>query len=170
MNFRKAETRDIPEIIKIITAAQNYLSKQGIDQWQNNYPNQETIKEDIKQGNSYLIQQGNKIVATAAIIFAKDPTYDYIENGDWITEGKYGVIHRAAVAAEYKGQAIMAEIFKKTYKLARRENAESIRIDTHPDNFAMHRAIEKESFKYCGIIYTSDGSKRLAYEKVISNT
>lgn len=170
MDFRKAENKDIPAVIDIINAAQNYLKQQGIDQWQNNYPNSETIKEDIKQGNSYLIQQRNEILATAAIIFAKDPTYDYIENGEWITEGKYGVIHRAAVAEEYKGQAVMAEIFKNTYKLARSEKAESVRIDTHPDNFSMQRAIEKENFKYCGIIYTSDGSKRLAYEKVISST
>ncbi len=170
MNFRKAENRDIPEIIKIINAAQNYLRKEGIDQWQNNYPNSETIREDIRQNNSYLIQQGKHIIATAAVIFAKDSTYDYIEAGEWIADGKYGVIHRAAVKEEYKGQGIMAEIFKNTYKLARSENAESIRIDTHPENLAMQQAIEKESFKYCGIIYISDGSERLAYEKIISNS
>ncbi|TDO72693.1 RimJ/RimL family protein N-acetyltransferase [Halanaerobium saccharolyticum] len=170
MNFRKAENRDIPEIIKIINEAQNYLRKQGIDQWQNNYPNSETIKDDIKQGNSYLIQQGRQVIATAAIIFAEDSTYNYIEAGEWISEGKYGVVHRVAVAEEYKGQGIMAEIFKNTYKLASRENAESIRIDTHPENLAMQRAIEKESFTYCGIIYTSEGGKRLAYEKLISKT
>lgn len=168
MNFRKAEIVDIPEIMKIIKSAQNYLKNQGIDQWQNNYPNPETIKEDIENDNSYLIESNTKIVATAAIIFGDDPTYDYIEDGAWIAEGKYGVIHRAAVAKESKGQGIMAKIFKETYNLARKKKAISIRIDTHLENQAMQRAIEKENFKYCGIIYTSGGSKRLAYEKIIN--
>lgn len=169
MNFRKAENVDIPEIMEIIRSAQNYLKNKGIDQWQNNYPNPETIKEDIENGNSYLIEIKGKIVATAAIIFGEDPTYNYIEDGAWIAETTYGVIHRAAVAEEYKGQGIAAEIFKETYRLARKKNAGSIRIDTHLENYAMQRAIEKENFKYCGIIYTEDGSKRLAYEKIISS-
>ena len=169
MNFRKAETTDISEIMKIISSAQNYLKNKGINQWQNNYPNPETIKEDIENNNSYLIEIDGKIVATAAIIFGEDPTYNYIEAGNWIADDKYGVIHRAAVAEEYKGQGIVAKIFEETYRLASKEKAVSIRIDTHPDNNAMQRAIEKENFKYCGIIYIEDGSKRLAYEKIINS-
>ena len=170
MNFRKAENSEISEIMKIIKAAQNYLKKEGIDQWQNNYPNSDTIKEDIKNDNSYLITKEQQIIATAAIIFGDDSTYHYIEDGDWIADGKYGVIHRAAVLEEYKGQGIMAEIFKETYRLGKNKNVKSIRIDTHLENFAMQRAIEKENFEYCGIIYTRDGSKRRAYEKLIKNT
>jgi len=169
MDFRKSDLKDIPEIMEIISSAQNYLKEKGIDQWQNNYPNQETIKNDIKNDNSYLIAADEQIIAAAAIIFGEDPTYDYIEDGAWITEGEYGVIHRAAVREEYKGQGLMAEIFKETYKMGRKRKAKSIRIDTHPENSAMQRAIEKEDFKYCGIIYTKDGSKRLAYEKIISS-
>jgi len=170
MNFRKAEIGDIPKIMEIIRSAQNYLKNEGIDQWQNNYPNSDTIKEDIENVNSYLIENEKQIIAAAAIIFEGDPTYNYIEDGAWITEAKYGVVHRAAVAEKYKGQGIMAEIFKETYIMARKKNARSIRIDTHLENFAMQRAIEKEDFNYCGIIYTRGGSKRLAFERIIKSS
>ncbi|MFW5885927.1 MAG: GNAT family N-acetyltransferase [Halanaerobium sp.] len=169
MIFQKTKIKDIPQVMEIIKAAQNYLKAEGIDQWQNNYPNPETIKKDIADGNSYLIRNQKEIVATAAIIFGHDPTYDFIEAGEWIAEGEYGVIHRAAVAEAYKGQGIMGRIFAETYQLARKKGAASIRIDTHPQNQPMQRAIKKEGFKYCGIIYTSDQSKRLAYEKLIAN-
>jgi RimJ/RimL family protein N-acetyltransferase len=167
MEFKQAEIKDIPQIMEIIQAAQQYLKQNGIDQWQNNYPNPDSLKEDITNNNSYLIKDGDKVVATAAIIFGDDPTYSYIENGEWISKGNYGVIHRAAVAEAYKGQGIVSEIFAQTYKLAAAEGITSIRIDTHPKNKAMQRAIEKEGFKYCGIIYTEDDSKRFAYEKLI---
>jgi RimJ/RimL family protein N-acetyltransferase len=169
MEFKQAEMKDIPQIMEIIQAAQKYLKQNGIDQWQNNYPNPDSLKEDIKNNNSYLIKDGDKIAATAAIIFADDPTYSYIEDGQWLSSGpgNYGVIHRAAVAEAYKGRGIVSEIFAQTYKMAAADGITSIRIDTHPKNKAMQRAIEKEGFKYCGIIYTEDNSKRYAYEKLI---
>jgi ribosomal protein S18 acetylase RimI-like enzyme len=156
--------------MEIIRSAQKYFKKQGIDQWQNNYPNPVSLKEDIKNENSYIIKIEDKIAATAAIIFGDDPTYDYIEDGEWLSDSNYGAIHRAAVAEEYKGQGIVSEIFNQCYKLAEAKEISSIRIDTHPDNIAMQRAIQKEEFNYCGIIYTEDGSKRLAYEKLLERS
>ena len=167
MKFQKAKISDIPEIMEIIKEAQKYLKKEGIDQWQNNYPNSETLKEDIKNNNSYLLKKENRILATAAIIFGEDPTYNYIEGGEWISEDEYGVIHRAAVAKDYKGRGVISRAFKEAFKLGKSKNVSSIRVDTHQENFSMQRAIEKEGFNYCGIIYIEDGSKRLAYEKII---
>ena len=41
----------------------------------------------------------------------------------------------------------------------------NIKIDTHEDNLIMQKLLEKNSFKYCGVIYLLDGSKRIAFEK-----
>lgn len=43
MELRKSSRSDIESIMKIIHQAQNYFKENGIDQWQNNYPNEETI-------------------------------------------------------------------------------------------------------------------------------
>ena len=39
MEFRKALEADIENIMEIIRQARNYFKENGIDQWQNNYPN-----------------------------------------------------------------------------------------------------------------------------------
>ena len=39
-------------------------------------------------------------------------------------------------------------------------------MDTHEDNISMQRLLEKNNFKYCGIIYLEDGNKRIAFEKL----
>ena len=49
MIFRKATETDLNAIMNIISQAQNYLKEQGIDQWQNGYPNRQTIKKDIEK-------------------------------------------------------------------------------------------------------------------------
>lgn len=41
---------------------------------------------------------------------------------------------------------------------------DNIRIDTHHDNMVMQHLIEKEGFKYCGIIYCWSGDERVAFQ------
>ena len=72
MEIRKAVKSDVNNIMKIIKQAQEYFKNQGIDQWQNNYPNIDTINSDILNGNNYVMIKDNDIVATAVIIFMKD--------------------------------------------------------------------------------------------------
>ncbi len=72
MKFRKSIKSDINPIMNIIRQAQDYLKEQGIDQWQNNYPNIDTINEDIDNGNSYALVDNGKILGTVAVIFDGD--------------------------------------------------------------------------------------------------
>ena len=48
MEFRKSVKSDIPEIMGIIKQAQDYFKEKNIDQWQNGYPNEEVINNDMK--------------------------------------------------------------------------------------------------------------------------
>ena len=43
MKFRIATSDDVSKIMEIVKQAQRYLKDQGINQWQNNYPDKETI-------------------------------------------------------------------------------------------------------------------------------
>lgn len=85
MDFRKAQESDIDRIMEIISEAQSYFKQNGIDQWQNNYPNHSTIKNDVVNQNSYVLRKDRKVVATATIIFDGEPTYKKIYNGKWLT-------------------------------------------------------------------------------------
>lgn len=68
MEFRKAVETDLNAVMNIISQAQNYLKEQGIDQWQNGYPNRQTIINDIENGHSYVLLKDDIIVGTVAII------------------------------------------------------------------------------------------------------
>ena len=64
MEFRKSVKSDIPEIMGIIKQAQDYFKEKNIDQWQNGYPNEEVINNDIENEESYVMIKDDKIVAT----------------------------------------------------------------------------------------------------------
>ena len=47
MKFIKTKRKDLLPIMKIIREAQAFLACHKIDQWQNGYPNKDTILEDL---------------------------------------------------------------------------------------------------------------------------
>jgi GNAT superfamily N-acetyltransferase len=165
MEFRKATETDINNIMNIIAQAQAYFKEQGINQWQNNYPNVETINNDIANKNSYVLIKDNNIVATAAVSFDGEKTYDFIYAGEWISNNEYAVIHRIAVDNTYKGLGLSSQIIKHVEELCLNKGVHSIKVDTHEENISMQKLIKKNKFQYCGIIYLEDGSKRIAFEK-----
>ncbi|WP_315081213.1 GNAT family N-acetyltransferase [uncultured Clostridium sp.] len=167
MDFKRSTEEDISNIMKVINEAQIYFKEQKINQWQNNYPNIDTIKEDIKNEYSYVFLKDKQIVATVALSFDGEKTYDIIYDGKWISNYKYAVIHRMAVNKMYKGSGIASEIIKNTEKICLEKDVHSIKIDTHVENKAMQNLLKKNNFQYCGIIYLEDKSKRIAFEKII---
>lgn len=166
MIFRKAIESDINGIMKIIKQAQDYFKENEIDQWQNNYPNTETTKDDIKSGYAYVLEDSGQIIGTVAVSFDGEKTYDIIYDGKWLSNDEYAVIHRMAVDNNYKGKGLSSVIIKNVEDVCLVKGVHSIKIDTHDDNNPMQRLIKKNNFKYCGIIYLDDKSKRIAFEKI----
>lgn len=160
MKLRKAREADIPQIMAIIDEAKSYLKSQNIDQWQDGYPNATVIENDINLERSFVLDDENKVIATAMLEQGIDPTYIEID-GAWLNDDDYLVVHRIAVATSLKGQGI-AKIFLD--KVINHLDPKSIRMDTHKDNLSMQRFLKKYGFQYCGVIYLSNKEPRLAYQ------
>jgi ribosomal protein S18 acetylase RimI-like enzyme len=167
MEFRKAKESDAVRIIDIIRQAQDYLKNCGINQWQNNYPNMDTILDDMQNNRSYVLEKDGMLVGTAAIAFDGERTYDTVYDGGWLCNCHYAVIHRIAVDSGYKGSGIATEMIKYFEGMCLSREVHSIRVDTHRENASMRRMLDKNGFGYCGIIYLADKSERIAYEKLI---
>lgn len=167
MEFRKAVETDINDIMNIIKQAQAYFKEQGVNQWQDNYPNVETIRNDIINKNSYVLIKYNNIVATVSVSFDKEKTYNSIYDGEWISNNEYAVIHRMAVDNNYKGLGLSSQIIKDIEQLCLNKGVHSIKVDTHEENLCMQKLLKKNKFQYCGIIYLENKSKRIAFEKIL---
>ena len=163
MQIRKTTKNDILKVMQIFDIARETMRESGnFKQWPVGYPSEKAIIEDIKNNNSYVIEnEANNIIATFAFIIGPDPTYSYIEGGQWLNEEPYGTIHRIASNGEEKG--IMSFVLNYCSQFV-----SNIRIDTHEDNSIMRHLLAKNGFKHCGTIYLLDGNPRLAFQKVIS--
>ena len=171
MRIQLSKPTDVSRILEIIDDAKALLKSLGIDQWQNGYPNQEQIENDIANQESYVIlNDEGTIVATTMFTTRKEPTYKKVIDGEWIIDENqpYGVIHRLAMSKDFRGQGVSKFVFEYFHNYLKEKNIKSLKIDTHEENKTMQALVEKMGYQYCGIIYTNYGAKRLAFEKVIS--
>lgn len=166
MQFRTSTESDIAAILDIIRQAQEFFRSQGIDQWQNGYPNHEVIMQDIKNKESYVLEEDGKILATSMVTFKNQDAYDEIKGGNWLSSGAYTTIHRIAVDNHYKGHGLATRIIEYIEELCLSNHIYSIKVDTHEQNIPMQKLLKKEGFVYCGIVALSDGD-RVAFEKLL---
>lgn len=165
LELRKAQPADLPLIWEILQQAIERRQLDGSRQWQDGYPNENSIRTDMQNGNAYVLVDGDETVAYAAIIFGKEPAYEAIE-GDWLTHGDYMVVHRVAVSDRAKGKGVATRLFVLMEGLCRQKNVYSIKVDTNFDNQPMLSILHKLGYTYCGEV-TFRNSPRKAFEKVL---
>ena len=154
MYIRNANLNDLEKILAIYAKARAFMREHGNEtQWQNNYPPEESLRENIRDGKLKLAMDGEEIACVFYFAVEEEPTYAYIE-GSWPDNEPYGVVHR--VASAKKGGATFAIRWAMT-------QCRNLRIDTHDDNYPMQNLVKKLGFSYCGRIYVADGSPRRAY-------
>ncbi|SDG57316.1 GNAT family N-acetyltransferase [Epilithonimonas hungarica] len=160
MEIRKSTPEDINEIMDCINTARQLMRESGNTvQWTNGYPSKELMLESVEKDYNFLIINDDEVVATFDFIIGDDPNYSLIENGAWLNDEKYGVVHRLASNGKAKGVAQFC--FEWCFQLF-----PNIRIDTHETNVAMQKVLERLGYQKCGIIYVADGTPRLAYQKI----
>lgn len=162
-HFRKATITDIPKIWKIIQQAIVRRKNDGSQQWQDGYPNETVIQQDIAKGIGYVLTKDETITGYAAILFNDEPAYEQLK-GTWLTNSDFAVVHRVAISDDYLGKGLAQKIFHFTEDLAIENNIFSIKVDTNFDNTPMLRILEKLGYTYCGEV-TFRGSSRKAFEK-----
>lgn len=159
LSVRPAKVQDLPRILEIYDIAKAFMRANGNPtQWGGSYPQQELLEDDIAAGHLFLVEEERTVHGVFAFILGDDPTYTIIENGSWRSTTPYGTIHR--IASDGTGSILRTAL---TFAAAKSNH---LRIDTHQDNTPMQHLVEKYGFSRRGIIYTNDGSPRLAYDRI----
>ena len=159
--IRKTREKEVDIVLRLIAEGRKKMVAEGnVNQWINGYPSRETIEEDIRLGNSYVVEEGGKLIATFVLMHGPDPTYAAIYRGAWLNDHPYCVIHR--IASDENARGVMRKVLEYAFR-----QTDTIRIDTHEDNRTMQAVLTKYGFTRCGIIYLANGDPRVAFQKTI---
>ena len=166
LNYRLASLEDIDEVMTIIEDGRAFLSTQNSGQWQDGYPNRDTLLNDIKQGNLYVVLKDKDIAGVCALTYHEDD-YDHLYEGKWLTDYPYMVMHRIAVKKEYRSLGYGKKLFEVFIDVTSKKGYHSLRIDTHENNIRMRKLMDDYGFVYCGKAILTPNKDRMVFEKVI---
>ena len=161
MEIRQAKYSDIDALMRVFEGAKQIMRSSGnLHQWNDGYPSEAVVLNDIESGNCFVVCEDEDIIATMALIPGPDPTYSFID-GKWPDDNPYYVIHRIATVAS--GRSIAHMMLDWAFEYIRERGCRTIRIDTHHDNGIMKHILNKYGFRECGVIYLENGDPRDAY-------
>ena len=168
---RRAAQGDMAEILRIVDDARASLKKHGVDQWQGGYPNEKAFLFDMDRGECFVICHGQETAAFFTLSTREEKTYASITDGKWTADMPCCVLHRAAVAAKYRGSGMAEYLMKCVEEQARAYGLRCIRTDTHRKNKAMQRLLRGSGYRYRGniqvIVEPGHDTARQAFEKLL---
>jgi len=169
LHCRPMTEADLPEVLEISREAQAFLHEQGADQWQDAYPNEAAFLADMDRGEAYVLACGGRVLAFFSLSGRPEKAYDAITDGKWSDDLPYCVLHRAAVAAAYRGTGLADRLVAEAEALTRSMGRKRLRVDTHKKNKPMQRLLARHGFRYRGnvavVVGEGHDTRRLAYEK-----
>jgi ribosomal protein S18 acetylase RimI-like enzyme len=155
VEIKKGKVEDIPKIMSVIKLAVSDMEDQGVYQWDDIYPNEEIITEDINEENLYTYVDENIIKGFFVLNEYQDKEYAEL---DWqYKAGKHLVIHRLCVSPKYKGKGIATSLIEYADEYGRRNKYSAIRLDTFIDNKRACSLYDKEGYSVVGTVVFKKG-------------
>lgn len=170
---RAAAEADLPAILEIVSAARQSLKALGADQWQGDYPGEAVFREDIRRGDCHVLTDGDRVAAFFVLSGEPEESYAAIRDGKWSGDMAYCVLHRAAVAADYRGAGLGRALLGFAEARCRALGRRCLRTDTHKKNKAMQALLRACGYRYRGNLTISaepgHDSARQAFEKILKD-
>jgi GNAT superfamily N-acetyltransferase len=166
MIIRKAEISDLENIMKMYNSCVGGMLKNGIDQWDESYPNTEIISDDLKLGSYFVAELNGKIVGGVNIDQQQDPTYLNINWKD--NSNQFLVVHRLGVQEENWGDGIGKALMMFSEELVKEQGLSSIRLDTYSENPKAMEFYLRLGYNELGTIDLKPNKKKYhCFEKII---
>ena len=173
LSCRPAKEEDLADILRIVSDARASLRRYHVDQWQGPYPAAEHFRFDMDRGECFVVLHGAEVAAFFTLSTREEQTYAGITDGKWTAGMAYCVLHRAAVAAEYRGSGLSDALIRFVEEQCRSFGLRCIRTDTHRKNKPMQNLLRSHGFRYRGnlkiLCEPGHDDARQAYEKVLKD-
>jgi ribosomal protein S18 acetylase RimI-like enzyme len=132
MNIRLAKERDLKRVVAITNACAMHMISKKIFQWDENYPNIEIFKDDVKNKSLFVIEDNELIMGCICISLKIDDVYKDVK---WLTPNRNNVyLHRLAIHPNFQGQGLALKLMEYAEDFTIKNGCISVRLDTFSGN------------------------------------
>lgn len=162
--IKAASPGDVAEIMGLIRSVSESMSDDGIDQWDDIYPDSDTIEQDISQGALFAYFSDGKIAAIMVLNESFDPSYDTVDWSPRIKRPRF--VHRLCVSPMFRKKGIAKTLMEYAEKEAIGNGFDSIRLDAYSKNPAAVKLYQNLGYRMAGEVDLRKG-RFFCFEKVI---
>ena len=168
MIIRKANKGDLESIMKMYKSCVKGMIKNGIDQWDDTYPNEKIINEDLSTGTYYVAETDGTIIGGINIDQNQDDTYLPLEWKD--KSNAFLVVHRLGVKEEFWNKKIGKDLMLFTESLVIKRGLKSIRLDTYSGNLKAMQFYIRLGYTELGTINLKPNKDKYhCFEKIVKS-
>ena len=141
-----------------------HMRSTGLDQWDELYPEKNTIEHDIVSGCAYGYFAGDIPVGYIAINTDTDPGY---AGADWsLDDDCYLTVHRLAVDPGYRGRGIAKRLMLFAERHTLEKGFAAVRLDAFSKNPAAISLYDGLGYKKTGTVEFRKGTF-IVFEKIL---
>jgi ribosomal protein S18 acetylase RimI-like enzyme len=160
--FRKAVLTDENDIPSLYKAVKEKGKIDGTSDWDEDYPNQEILREDLKNELAYVLTSASKIIAAITMIEEDEPD---IQSLSWV-KAKACFLVRLCVSPEYQGKGIGEKMMRYISEYAKEKGFEATHHLAAKVNEAANRLYKRMGYRSLGLIHVYDTDFN-AYEMLL---
>lgn len=166
ITLRKAELCDSKHISNIYYHAIQVMNDMGINQWDNIYPNEEILYEDIKKQHMFLGETDSQIASIVVLNNEYDKEY---EAAAWkYKDLSFSVVHRLCVNPVFQGKGVGRQTMLLVEEMLLSEGIETIRLDAFSLNPIAVKMYKKLGYLKVGEVIWRKGLFYLFEKKLIN--
>ena len=166
MRIRKGKISDLGNIMIMYKSCVKGMIANDIDQWDDTYPDIETINQDLEKQSYYVVEEKGEIIGGINIDQNQDKNYLDI---DWEDKSNsFLVVHRLGVKEEFWNKKIGKDLMLFTEKLVIEKGLKSIRLDTYSGNPKAMEFYRRLGYRELGSINLKPNKNEYyCFEKII---
>ena len=143
---------EIDAILTLTRACGRHMRDNGIDQWDENYPDRAVILHDVETETLFAYRDGDEVLGIVVLNEWQDEEYGDI---NWSTsdDDKNIVVHRLAVRPDQQGKGLGRKLMDFAEQWARENEYAAIRLDTYSQNPRNQRFYLNRGYTDLGPVY-----------------
>lgn len=171
LNYRTAQTADLPAMMKMVEEAKEGFRARNIDQWQKGEPNEQGLTEGIEKSVVHVLEENGEVLGMITVVPGPEADYAVID-GAWLNDEPYFAFHRVCVSEAHKGKGLAASLFSYSEAFAKERVSETFVSTPIRTISPWQKALAKNGYTFCGKITLCSGSEagdpRFAYQKILN--
>ncbi|MDR2713197.1 MAG: GNAT family N-acetyltransferase [Clostridiales bacterium] len=161
--IRSGWLEDLELIVALYEEAAGVMRREGIDQWDEIYPDRITLEQDLLRGEMFLLIKEQPLAAMTLSAY-QDEEYSQV---NWaFCQGRALVLHRLCISPAFWGRGLAGQMMDFAEQWGRDQGFSTLRLDTFTTNPRALRLYQSRGYHLAGQVLFRKGLFN-CYEKKI---